>query len=334
MKINYQYDRVYIDPSFDYRFGSWYLQGLYEVFGKRNVDFSSFFFNEFKTNNHFMAVVVFIKEKRVNLVIDFADSGEVDSHSYNWSDKYAKVNVKSEDLEKYSKLITIGPNFAIKVNSVYSTFKLCFLNLLKSWSRIPEKKLFIRNYYLSCINALPLSAYHKYEETDNFIFFVSSIWEKNTNTNEYRSNFFDACNLFESLNLELGFTPRNDGVTRYEGKTRKKQLTIKNYVRGFRKSFFVFNAPSVFDCHGWKLGEFCAMSKLIISVPLTREMPGIFKADMHFLQCDGSVNEIKKQIVRLIEDEKLRNTLKTNVESYYKEYLTPSSVIQRIISFT
>ena len=109
-------------------------------------------------------------------------------------------------------------------------------------------------------------------------------------------------------------------------------MSILEYTNGFKKSFVAFSTPSVMDCHGWKLGEFCAMSKAIISTPLSRVMPGDFEPNIHYLLSDGSVEDLKTKINLLVENEDLRLFLKSNINNYFNQYLAPEIVIKRIIA--
>jgi len=112
----------------------------------------------------------------------------------------------------------------------------------------------------------------------------------------------------------------------------KKTLSILEYTEGFKKSSVVFNTPSVLECHGWKLGEYCAMSKAIISTPISRVMPGNFKPNEHYLLTDGTIEDIKIKVKLLIDDEVLRQKLKSNINQYFCDYLSPKIVISRIIA--
>jgi glycosyltransferase involved in cell wall biosynthesis len=171
------------------------------------------------------------------------------------------------------------------------------------------------------------------EEQHNFIFFVSSFWKKNINTNVFRQNFMDCCFKFSNLRFDLGFIPRNDDFN-VEGDFlfRKKKLKIKDYVLGYRKSIICFSTPAVYDCHGWKLGEFIAMEKVILSTPLSRVMPGNFLNGTHYFETDGSAEDIYEKLNTLLSDKSKRNEIKNNIKVYFNDFLTPSRVIERIIN--
>jgi hypothetical protein len=279
-----------------------------------------------------MAVLINLQNIEYKVIIDFTDSGEIIDDAYDWSDIYAKVNAKHEDINR-KKLFPIGPGFAIKINNLLRTTTICICNLTKAWSRIPNKKDFIKNYYNNFKNRLFLNQYMNNIEIRKYIFFVSNIWVRTPKVNLFRNNFLIACNELQDITADAGFSPRDDNSTINGIEiVRKKSLSILEYTEGFKKSSVVFNTPSVLECHGWKHGEYCAMSKAIISTPLSRVMPGNFKPNEHYLPTDGTIEDLKIKIKLLIDNEELRQKLKSNINQYFCDYLTPKIVISRIIA--
>lgn len=325
---------VILDPSMDYNFGSFYLKGLYQIFGKSRIKFKSKPFKQFKHNNHFMALIMNIQNNEYNIIIDFADSSEILEKPYEWCVIYAKVNLKEIDKNR-KKIIPIGPGFAIKINNYISTLYLLLTNMIKAYSRIDNKKRFVQDYYSNAKHRLSIEFYEKNLEIKNYIFFISSIWKKNIQTNIYRNNFLLACEKIKQISLNGAFAPRTDNFKLNEvKKIRNKGLSIKEYTEGFLKSFIVFNTPSVMDCHGWKLGEYCAMSKAIISTPLSRIMPGDFLQNKHYLLTNGDIDDIQEKIEELTQNDELRMLLKNNISEYYQRYLKPEAVILEILAKT
>jgi hypothetical protein len=92
----------------------------------------------------------------------------------------------------------------------------------------------------------------------------------------------------------------------------------------------VFNNPAVGGCLGWKLGEFLALGKAILSTPIDRVMPGAFDPGEHFLQIDGSAESFDAGIERLIGDKQTREGLERRARQYYDEYLRPDRVVTHI----
>lgn len=88
---------------------------------------------------------------------------------------------------------------------------------------------------------------------------------------------------------------------------------------------FVYNVPSCLNCHGWKLGEFLAMGKPIISAPLYNELPGDAKRMMLYVD---SEKELEDAIVLLTKNVEKRKMLEANALTYYEKYVSPEAVIK------
>ena len=98
-----------------------------------------------------------------------------------------------------------------------------------------------------------------------------------------------------------------------------------------KRSAFVFNTPSVVGCHGWKLAEFLAMGKAMISTPHLNVMPGLFQKDKHYLEVLNA-DEIANAVANLREHTEIVKRLKARAKDYYNEYLAPKEVVSRILS--
>jgi glycosyltransferase involved in cell wall biosynthesis len=103
-------------------------------------------------------------------------------------------------------------------------------------------------------------------------------------------------------------------------------------MKNIRRSAFVFNTPAVWNCHGWKLGEYFALGKAIISTPLSNDMPVplIHGENIHFVKTS---DDIQKAIEMISESKEYRLKLEEGAYKYWQKYLTPKSVIQRIVNY-
>ena len=110
-----------------------------------------------------------------------------------------------------------------------------------------------------------------------------------------------------------------------------KRISMRQYDKCNRKSWFVFNTPSVGGCHGWKLAEFLACGKAIISSRLLNLMPEGFENGVHYLEANTK-EEMADAIVRLRDDKELVQSLKQNAYNFFTENLTPEVVMKKIFS--
>jgi hypothetical protein len=95
-------------------------------------------------------------------------------------------------------------------------------------------------------------------------------------------------------------------------------------------SAIVFNTPAVHSNHGWKLGEYLAMGKAIISVPLSNNLPKelVHGKNIHFI---SNVNNMKVEIDFMLEKSNYRITLENGAKEYFLKFATPQKVIENIL---
>jgi hypothetical protein len=82
--------------------------------------------------------------------------------------------------------------------------------------------------------------------------------------------------------------------------------------------------------NGWKLAEYVAASKAIISEPLVYEVTGNFGPDRNYLEFT-SPERLIEQAVKLVEDAELRNSMMQNNREYYLQYVRPDALVRRTL---
>ncbi len=80
------------------------------------------------------------------------------------------------------------------------------------------------------------------------------------------------------------------------------------------------------NSNGWKLGEYVALSKAVITEPLVFEVPGDFAVGRNYLEFTNA-DELANSAARLFEDKNLRAALMLNNYHYYQSFLRPDSLI-------
>lgn len=322
--------KIYVDASCDILYSSYYIYGLQELFGKNKVKFTSKFFKDFRHDNHFFAFVWVDKETIKKFIIDFTDSSNIDEAALNWCDVYGKINLE-ENFDISEKILAIGPSFGIQIYGPFETIYYACSNYLKSLKRIPNKRRFFSDYK-SQLNRPKYSEYRPEQSKSNYIFFLSSLWKKETKTNRYRANFIQACKNSSTINFEGGFAPRSkNDIVGFEEHTIPNRLSIGVYLEKSKQSSLVFNTPVVKGCHGWKLAEFLALGKAIITTPLSRVMPSPLTDCNTFLITDGSSKDISKKLTIIETDTILKRTLEKNSHKYFIDHLAPNVIIAKLL---
>jgi hypothetical protein len=79
--------------------------------------------------------------------------------------------------------------------------------------------------------------------------------------------------------------------------------------------------------NGWKLAEYVAASKAILSEPLVYEVPGEFTHEKNYLQFQ-TPDELVETAVKLIEDAELRSSMMHANRQYFREYVRPDAMVR------
>ncbi len=346
-----QVEQIWIDPRFQFSYSSYYIEGLFMALGKDRVGWKCLpdltkllrSRDDYRKGMAFIAIFDGV-EKRI--FIDTFDSDRINEGLYAWTDVYAKVNARQEDLER-NKLLPIGPMFSVQVWNPLKTVWKSLLHYAKSLRfpapYRPSLKAFLLDYAYTFVRRMPYHSYINNEvaEKDNYVFALNTLWYDpltyNT-TNRLRGVFMRTCQRYFER-FEGGFFFIGKGVVKqfpayseyqseYGDLLFSQRMSPNDYLKKTKESFIVFNTPSVLGCHSWKLAEYLAMGKAIISMPLNNIMPGDFE-DV----CLFATNEekIEVNVLQLKSREDLRQRLKKEARNYFEQYLAPDTVIGRIL---
>ena len=334
--------KVIINPVIDIPYASFFIIGLQKVFGKRNVYFANkyqlnLFIKQEKVLNISFLIIDSLSKESIKVSIDHGDVNKIiDQSTYEWADIYGKVNTNWEltPKEKYPKLVCLATNFGIRgvtfIESVYFSIQNYFVVKPKELKRYFAK-------YIKQRNKLWIEEYPLSNPVKGYVFSVNTLWYSdeynrlNETTNKIRADFMDICLSMPEICFEGGFVPSQLGNENYKHLLLEKSLSQSEYIDKLRKSIFAFNTPAVWNCHGWKLGEYLCMGKAIISTPLSNDLPAplIHGESIHFV---NNQKELIEAIQLLNENEGYRMKLEKNARDYYEKYVSPEAAI-RLLGF-
>jgi hypothetical protein len=334
---------IVIYPTFDAFYYSFYIQGIMEVFGRSSVHFSSRPFPPFPSE---YLAFIFRDQKELRVVVDAYDGAVIRNQAgLEWCDVYGKVNLAPPLLPKDQahKSLALGPSFAVQVWSPIKSWWVALRNYRVSvdypLSSQGIKSSFhhFANYRSQYKERLPVSCFVPGLSRDNYIFFLSTLREeeKAPGTSEHRALFIESCTSLPGVTFEGGFVLSESwsipNLGRFASYIAPRRLPFREYLAKTKSSALVFNTPAVWSCHGWKLGEFLALGKAIISTPLARELPAPLVHGYHIHYVDGSLDSIRAAIHLLLNDHDYRKHLEQNAEDYYSSFLSPKRVIERLL---
>ena len=332
--------KIRIYPGFRIHRYSFYIQGIQSSSRAKDIYYSSRGFPRF---GPYYLTFVFEGNPERKVFIHEGDSTRFHKEGLEWCDVYAKVNVDPDSIpgEYASKIMAIGPSFGVRVFwgapalwHAVKTYGLCVL--YKDRYVINRLTKHFWDYWKQFWYRLPEDAYEPGVSSSDYIFFASSLWETASETNNYRALFIEACRSLDGIQFEGGFVlKKKERLTHtfecFQNLIVDKRYPLSEYIQKTKASAVVFNTPAVHQCHGWKLGEFLALGKAIVSTPLSRQLPAplVHGRDIHYV--DESPESMKSAVQLICQNSEYREQLERGARKYYLAYLKPSRVIERIL---
>lgn len=332
--------KIFIDPLGDILYKSFYIYGLIQLFGNKPIHYSDAPFKDIPPHiraGKSMNFVVQngISEKKYTIACD--DSYKIIPELYAWCDVYGSVNANFSLIPSIfqDKLVSLCPSFAIQYANPARMILDCIQNT-PSLSNITAIKKHMGKYK----RLLQRHSYSDYTQLPNaqsrYLFHCSTLWyndEWNRNdetVNLYRAHFIRACQNNSDIQFEGGLV--SQGVARSSEKKFEdclcRRYSMNEWLDKTRQSAFVFNTPAFWNCHGWKLGEYMAMGKSILSTPLSNDLPKPLVAGIHYHETDSSFESISESINFLISHPDYCEKLSLNIQQYWEQYGTPTKSLQ------
>lgn len=334
--------QVIINPDINIAYSSFYIEGLKNVYGKKNVSFArksqlEYFNNAGNSNFTFIVDTNFAEARHFKAAIDFYDSNSVsDVKSYNWCDVYGKINYNSEvtPAHEFPKIKCLASNFGIRCFGYFESLRYALTNYLKV--KPVNKKKYFAGYFKQNKKTW-LKRYPFTNAEKNYIFSVHTLWlndvynRLNETTNKFRADFMEICRQLPQIKFEGGFVPSCNGIDNYGKLHLKSYISHGRYLKKLQKSVVAFNTPAVWRCHGWKLSEYLYMGKAIISTPLINDLPAplVHGESIHFVKDNV---ELKDAIIQINDNKEYRRKLETGAREYYDKYVSPEAAIRILIS--
>lgn len=328
--------KAIIDSQDNILYKSFYIFALQSLIGGGgNVSFSNSYFSSLSSgarNTCSMRFITVEGERITKYCISCGDSYRINEELYAWCDVYGSVNCNfTQTPANYrDKLISLCPSFGI---NLYSFPELLFQAFCTLATINPRKVKKHFGTYKRLYLGRP--EYREYEAgvpiRDNYVFFCSTLWHNDQwnhndeGVNNRRANFIRACHSLKSIDFEGGFVPQSKGRSSVGlfSDCLCRPYSMKEWMENTKKSICVFNTPAFWDCHGWKLGEYLAMGKAIISTELSNDLPAplIHGENIHFVGND--IEQMKEAVDYISLHPAYRMKLEKGARQYWDTYGTP-----------
>ncbi len=330
--------RIWVHPVFWARYYGIYLEGLRRVFPERKLAVNGGPFTGWIGPRDAMVIIVGGRTP-LRLYFEANDVASINGRELRWCDAYGVVNLDPEGIADLPpraarKIVPLGPSFAIRLWSPPRALLGASIDLPKaareglprhSWRRyIGDRRGQARRP--------PLSAYAPVPTDPDYVFFASTWWpDSESELNEARRHFIESCLGNRDIRFEGGFDERGGSHGLPSRLLLSRRLSSGEYLERTARSALVFNTPAVHGCHGWKLGEYLALGKAIISLPLKRALPAPLRhgEHIHFVNEPG---EIDGAVSDLMGDPAYRVHLGNGARRYWDEHLAPEMMIRKMLA--
>ena len=346
--------KVLICSHVDPYYSGFYIYGLEKLLGKKNVSYTIKGFEDILPYvwNVYLAFIIIDNDGcTTKYVIDSNDYCTIKKEMYDWCDVYGHCNANflMYSKEDHPKLVVLCPSFGVRCWNLAETIYRCITNICKLRFHVPSIKKYIWRYYKQyrrrTYSDYTIKSAHTYIHT--YIYCCNTLWyntgnvNNDTGVNYVRTLFIDACKEIPDVCFEGGLVPtkrsqkQSDKFTKY----LTPSVSAKEYLEKIQQSKLVFNTPAFWDCHGWKLGEYMALGKCIISTPISNELPTPIeysdktdKAWMseYFYIVDKNKQSMKDAIEYLKNNSQHREMMESRVAKYWENNGTPIASLKRL----
>lgn len=276
-----------------------------------------------------------------------------DTHDWNWIDEEILREVdfyfkRSYDenylaqLEEKDKVFSLGLNYRVS-SSERDNFKLERAAFYDGKEKIKTiiKGLRIDKFLGDKGEAERLDNLEFYPDftLEPQVIFMARAWDKNLIEAESQKETVKALNetraeCVRSLRKEFGKNffgglAHEDYAVKYFKDCLLTDNSLSNkqkYLKILKNFPICVTTTGLNRSNGWKLGEYVALSKAIITEPLHFQVTGDFTKETNYLEFT-SPDELIEAATRLFEDKNLRSEMMMNNYRYYQSYVKPDSLI-------
>ena len=352
-------NKIVIDPRSSFQYSSYYIKGLKNLVSWYRIVFRLSPFQQLDDlGNNFRFIIIDKNGDWHKFFIHTDDTFHLRMQDYQWCDVYGCVNTNYGHSPKheYPKLVSLCPSYGIIPASSLFIVRMaisCFLHGFNSiikraeWSvekqdHVVDWRKNIRHYwsriYKGITQRMPYESYIPQQSEDNYIFFLSTLWysdqwnKNDDGVNKRRACFIRACQKIarvRDITFEGGFANRSSSKSAtLFAECMSEPASMEDWIKKTHRSALVFNTPAFWDCHGWKLGEYLAMGKCIISTPLSNDLPAPLQHGVNVFFAEETEESLYEAITFLLDNPDYRNHLEKGASEYWQNYGTPEASLK------
>lgn len=292
---------------------------------------------------------VILNEKKI-LFYDTSDTPNLRSDALEISDAYFKrsyINTSIPDCYK-SRVYPLGLNYELYTGKVNRHEILRFILRKNLFENFPRE--FLRRIAeLVSLSFLPTIANMcapPVLNQDPRVLFMARAWDpggelakvsveeksERVQINETRARCIELLRKELGPKFYGGFAQTKYAVENYSKLLLESPLISgkKNYLSLLRQYPICIATTGLHGSIGWKMAEYVAFSKSIVSERLRCVVPGNFEANKNYLEFD-TPERCLQETVKLVEDRQSRQRMMEDNWTYYKTHVVPDKLVLRTL---
>lgn len=284
---------------------------------------------------------------KYRLVFDTFDGDELFQEDLEWSDFYFKRSFNKIELTEKglnNKIFPLGFNYSVYADKDNLAIQKLIWNIKCGLSKNNLLPFIRSNLLLSQLFRTSngkftsrVSCFENYPEvTDNpMILFITRLWETSGRKDEKDrieiNKMRGECirllkNHFGSMFIG-GLYPTPEALSSFPDIVlNKRDIQKKSYLQALNKAQICIATRGLLGSNGWKIAEYIAGAKAIVSEPLIYNVPGEFFPGKNYLEFN-SPQECVEKVQLLFGNIELRYSLMKNNYDYYHAYLKPDILV-------
>ena len=319
---------LHVQAESSHQYYTYYLSGLDQALGGTRLRFGTSGFPSLRSPRDGMSIIT---ETRRRIFLAADDGTEINLDALAWCDIYAKINLLPSDEKNFGggKLVALGPGFGIRWGKRTAALALSMKASFAGGGRFASPAARLRAADRHWRSRSSLGAYEPGHSDPTYLFMVATYWTNHVPDNEERIVALNAARGISGLQFEGGLVP--NGVCDLATALRAAAYSHDQYLTNLKRSVAAINTAAVHGCLGWKLGEFFALGKAIITTPIQHAMPGDYSPGRHAHEVDGSEESWREAIDLVRNDDRYRAMLEANARKYFEDWIAPVSAAARLL---
>jgi hypothetical protein len=298
-------------------------------------------------NSHMIVII----DNDIVCYFDTHDSYEIDTEMAARADRYFKRSYKVKHVpEEYqSKVFPLGLNYEVKSNGV-DRFELArLLAFAHGGSRAHDIASYIGSAFWLSPQAIWFSERRMHARPNHLahprVLFLVRVWDPAIVGSTSQEQYAATVDLNETraaciraLRAHLGKDFLGGILHSQFAREHYADLLLDDNRLSFRRHYMsvmreypiCVATKGLHGSTGWKLAEYVAFSKAIITERLEYDVPGAFSEALNYLAFD-STESLLESVDLLMKDPYKRRSMMENNWIYYQQSLRPDALVLRVL---